>query len=151
MGCGQSKNQIGVVASVKQTSDLVHGETKKTISRTSSRKINVKQGEQIDNTKHSSDPEDDQHVPPPKDSRKKRMLKQNTWAGSQDSLYGLSEGGTESRGGSATSKASHHSTDSGFADNEYNKVITENSDPNVVRTVEEGFETPRELGKLLVI
>ena len=41
---------------------------------------------------------------------------------------------------------SHHSTDSGFEDKEYQGVITEFSGPDAIKEVEEGFNTPRDLG-----
>lgn len=66
--------------------------------------------------------------------------------GSQESLgssTSLSDRGD--RGTSATSKVSHHSMDSGFADNEYQKVITESSQADRVKEVEETFSTPRNL------
>ena len=64
--------------------------------------------------------------------------------GSQDSLGGVSN--ASDRIGSGTSKVSRRTMDSGFDDND--NVITENSDPNVVKQIEEGFESPRSLGKL---
>ena len=42
---------------------------------------------------------------------------------------------------------SHHSTDSGFEDKEYQGVVTEYSSPDAIKEVEEGFNTPRDLGK----
>ncbi len=63
--------------------------------------------------------------------------------GSRDSL-----GVAESRGGSATSKFSKHSMDSGFNDNdEGNRFISEDSDPNLVRGIVDDFHTPRGLGR----
>ena len=62
--------------------------------------------------------------------------------GSQSSLGGLST--ASDRVGSGTSKTSKHTMDSGFDDNE--NVITEHSDPRVVKEIEEGFDTPRGLG-----
>ena len=44
---------------------------------------------------------------------------------------------------------SHHSTDSGFEDKEYQGVITEFSGPDAIKEVEEGFNTPRDLGMFL--
>ena len=63
--------------------------------------------------------------------------------GSQASLGG--ESITSDRVGSGTSKTSKHTMDSGFDDPE--NVITEHSDPRVVKEIEEGFDTPRGLGK----
>lgn len=53
----------------------------------------------------------------------------------------------DTRGGSASSKASKHSCDSGFDDDGYNKVITESSKPEKIKQIEELFKTPRDLGK----
>ena len=150
MGCGQSKNQIGVSSGLKDTAPGAANQSP--VKRTSSKKINVKSTDNIDN-RHTSDLEDEVEIPPPENSRKKnkRLVKKNSWVmGSQDSLGG-SDGNTDSRGGSATSKGSHHSADSGFADNEYQKVITEFSNADAVQEIENGFETPRDLGKYLIV
>ncbi len=73
------------------------------------------------------------------------LIKRDTWTGSNESL-----GDTRSqndRGGSATSKFSQHSCDSGFEDREYQAVVTEFSNANAVKEVEDGFNTPRDLGQ----
>ena len=69
------------------------------------------------------------------------MLKQSTWTGSHDSINTL---GT--RGGSATSKFSTHSGDSGFGDH---KFITEDSKAEDVKAVEDSFRDPNNLGEQL--
>ncbi|KAK2167725.1 hypothetical protein LSH36_25g10024 [Paralvinella palmiformis] len=51
----------------------------------------------------------------------------------------------DTRGGSASSKASKHSCDSGFDDDGYNKVITESSKPEKIKQIEELFKIPRDL------
>jgi len=63
--------------------------------------------------------------------------------GSRGSLREDSGDGT--RGHSATSKVSHHSMDSGYADVEYARVVTEFSQPEQIKEVEENFESPRGL------
>lgn len=79
---------------------------------------------------------------------KRRSGGSKAW-GSQDSLGGRSVTSVSSpRGGSATSKASKHSGDSGFsagAGSENAHIITESSDPNRVKNIEEEFESPRGL------
>lgn len=154
MGCGQSKNQIGISPGLKDTtlvSTPVGTPSKSPLKKPPNNKIRVKSGHKVDNT-NTSDLDDEVEVPAPEDSRKKknkRLVKKNSWVmGSQDSL-GVSEGNADSRGGSATSKGSHHSADSGFDDHDYQKVITEYSDPDAVKSIEEGFETPRGLGECL--
>ena len=72
--------------------------------------------------------------------------KRSAWGGSTDSLGDDRSLASDVRGGSATSKASKHSGDSGF-DDEGNKFITEGSHPNQIQEVEEGFNTPRDLGQ----
>ena len=70
--------------------------------------------------------------------------------GSQTSLGSISSK-DDRRQTSATSKHSHHSMDSGFADTEYKNIVTENSEPDKVKQVEDCFNTPRNLGKLIKI
>lgn len=66
-------------------------------------------------------------------------------SGSQRSLGGDSL--LSDRGNSATSKVSKHTMDSGYEDTDYKQVITEESDPNRVKEIEETFAEPSGLGK----
>lgn len=81
-----------------------------------------------------------------KPSSGKKRSKKGSMMGSQGSLGGVSIG-SENRQGSASSKVSKHTMDSGFDDADYQNMITENSDPNKVRGIEENFDTPRDLGR----
>ena len=72
-----------------------------------------------------------------------KSKRQKNAMGSQDSLGGASD--TSERVGSGTSKVSKRTMDSGFDDND--NVITEHSDPALVRQIEEGFGSPRSLGE----
>lgn len=82
---------------------------------------------------------------PRKSGSAKRRSKKSAM-GSQDSLGGVSVT-SENRQGSASSKVSKHTIDSGFDDSEYQHIITENSDPSKVKHIEDTFQTPRDLGK----
>lgn len=73
------------------------------------------------------------------DNSPHKLSKRNKKAmGSQDSLGGMSN--ASERLGSGSSKVSKRTMDSGFDD--HDNVITEHSDPNMVRQVEEGFNEP---------
>lgn len=71
--------------------------------------------------------------------------------GSRRPKSGRSQGGDSllsDRGNSASSKVSKHTMDSGYEDTEYKHVITEDSDPDKVKQIEEGFDSPN-LGKYM--
>ena len=71
-------------------------------------------------------------------------LQRNPWTGSQESLV-------VDRHGSATSKISKHSCDSGLGGDpdENPSWIDENSDPDRVQSIMEGWKSPRDLGKFI--
>ena len=132
MGCGNSKNQIGVVAVGDKPTDAPVKTT-----RPNSKTIRVQSaGQEVKSAPAT-----------PNGKRKRLLVKRDTWTGSQDSLGGQSlRGDGDGRGGSATSKNSHHSTDSGFDDTDKeNKFISEDSDLGLVKEVEDQFQTPRDL------
>lgn len=137
MGCGSSANRIDVVAA-----DPKGSPSKSKIDRPRSKTVRV-----------APKTESDIHLneEPKRGPRLlKRRGKQQGW-GSHSSL-GSSESADDSkRGTSATSKASHHSMDSGFADTECRNIVTENSDADKVREVEKSFNTPRNLGKPIIL
>ncbi len=154
MGCGQSSNQIGISSKCDNAPGTAPGTplqgtpTKRGIKtqKLNSKTIRVKGSQnQLDNSDMNipiNDGGDDLETGTPKNNKRKLLLKQNTWTGSVESL--VSNIGRE---GSATSKFSHHSTDSGFGgDNAYKHFITENSDPAQIKDIEDEFNTPRELG-----
>lgn len=77
--------------------------------------------------------------------KRKRKAKSGRSLGSRDSLNPTLEG--SDRGGSASSKGSHDSHDSGLGlAEDYSFVITENSHPDAVREVENSFQE-KDLGK----
>ena len=113
MGCGASKNKIHVAGA--STTNVRDNSAK------GGRRRSKKADEVID-------------------------AKENRWAKKRtDSLFGSRDslGANSQRGGSATSKFSKHSMDSGFGDKDESKFISENSDPNVVKQIEDEFNTPR--------
>ena len=121
MGCGNSKNQIGLVPEEKP------GEAKVTSvksKRASSRTIRV--GQAGDST--------------PSRDRKSALRREGSWQGSKDSLGSQTSLG--GRGGSASSKKTIGSGDSGIDDDHYHNYITEGSDVDMVRKVEEDFREP---------
>lgn len=131
MGCGSSANKVHVVT-VASTDNCVDNKTQlrspvKTPASAGSRK-----GSSARDRRRGS----------------KKVGDSQAW-GSQESLRSrssLGEGDGEGpRGHSATSKNSHHSMDSGFSDVEYARVVTEFSQPEKIKEVEENFETPRNL------
>lgn len=145
MGCGASKRQV---QPVDETNKPVLVQ-KKSLIKKKSKKIDVQAAPQRD-----SDGEDAGIVLPPinpnrvnsgvsrygsSKSRSSSVLRSSKLFGSRDSL------GLDSRNGSATSKMSKHSCDSGFDDPEYTKVITEDSNENEINKVESDFKTPRDL------
>ncbi|ELU18859.1 hypothetical protein CAPTEDRAFT_210333 [Capitella teleta] len=130
MGCGSSTNKVSVVGS---NVNLPRSPSKK-VDRPRSKTVRVV-------SKGESDV-----VSEPKHGPRllKRRGKQQGW-GSQTSL-GSNTSGDGRRGVSASSKASHHSMDSGFADTtEYKHVVTEFSEADKIRQVEDCFQTPRDL------
>ena len=139
MGCGSSANQVHAAGDSALSPDPTAQSTPHKVlkpSRPRSKTVNVK-------PKAESDIDGD--IVDSGVSRIKRQGSKQGW-GSQESLgsVGSEDGG---RGTSATSKFSHHSTDSGFADTEYSRVVTEFSEADKVKEVEENFNTPRNLGK----
>ncbi|XP_074643399.1 uncharacterized protein LOC141900410 [Tubulanus polymorphus] len=73
-----------------------------------------------------------------KKSLKKPFSRGNSVNGSMDSILDLADNNDSDRFGSAGSKRSKQSNDSGLGDN-YAHFITENSDPNLVKQVESDF------------
>lgn len=79
--------------------------------------------------------------------RRTKSNKSNNLGGSCASLDSARSIEDSDRGFSATSKKSKHSTDSGLGE-DYAHVITEDSDPDKVRKIEEAFVENDGLGKL---
>jgi len=142
MGCGQSKNQIGVAVQNDKTprTPVKH--------RPNSKTIRVKQASELTDTNtvvENETPTKNNNSKKPKKLLSKRGTV-GAWTGSQDSLGG-GEVEDNGRGGSATSKFSQHSADSGFdgEDTFMQQIISEESDPNKVREIEQAWESPRDL------
>ena len=140
MGCGQSKNQVGIVPGGNAPTPRPPVK----VERPNSKTIRVKATDSTDTSKVTvSDP----NTPSRSIKPKKLLAKRDTWTGSQDSLGGgFKDNG---RGGSASSKFSSHSQDSGFDCGEElsSHIITEDSDIDKIRQVEEAWQSPRDLGK----
>ena len=105
----------------------------------------------IDVVESAGSPRKNTHVDvisPGKDRTKsgKSNKSKDAW-GSQDSLGNDSLQSGQDRGNSATSKVSKHSGDSGFDDEAYAKVVTESSNPDVVRQMIDEFKDPQNLGQ----
>lgn len=132
MGCGNSKNKIHVVTAAATVDNTVDGPgtpiKAKTNAVQSAGKTRSAGRRQASSASSS---------------------RQDAW-GSSDSLNAA----RNNRGNSATSKFSKHSADSGFNDNDregHNQFVTENSDPDQVKSVEQGFKTPRDLDDFGVV
>lgn len=136
MGCNSSKNrQVAPAGSGKwadaQTTPV---KSKRPLSKTKSKNTNV-------DIFNDSDFEEDVD---------EKKLKKKKKKGLNQSLNSLNSDGerpdskSSERGNSATSKFSKHSTDSGFDDEAYANVITEDSDPNKVSKIEQDFGNERE-------
>ena len=72
----------------------------------------------------------------------RKAKRQNSWLGSS----AVEVDTVSDRGGSATSKVSKHSTDSGFDDKAYQHFITEDSRSDLVNQVENEFTPVEDLG-----
>ncbi|CAD5111942.1 DgyrCDS1204 [Dimorphilus gyrociliatus] len=145
MGCGASKRQVQPVDDNKKPPT----DSKKLLKKRKSKRIDV----QVAPNRDSEGEDAGIELPSIKSdransgvsrygsskSRTSSVLRSSKLFGSRDSL------GLDSRNGSATSKVSKHSCDSGFDDPEYAKVITEESNENEVNRVENDFKTPRDM------
>ena len=115
MGCGNSKNQVGLTPDSKPTDS------------------STKKGKQTIRVSPAS-----AHGTPNGTPKHKLSKRAQSWTGSQRSLIDQ----TSIRGSSASSK---RTCDSGIDDDHY-QYITEGSDGNLVKKVEDEFQEPN-LGK----
>ncbi|CAH1775013.1 unnamed protein product [Owenia fusiformis] len=135
MGCNSSKN-VQVAPAMKPATWT---EEPKTQSRPNSTKSIKVKSTKIEAFEASDDEGIEESVKLDKKKKKRGLNKSLASLGSNGSR------GSSDRGYSATSKSSKHSTDSGFDDEAYANVITEDSDPTKVSSIEEDFGDEKEL------